>query len=302
MINCQKNYLTNKQSDVITNPEWQIKWNSMKILTKGHIKSQIKEREAFSNKSDYGHALIIAGTKGRMGAAVISARACLRTGVGLLTVCVPQDERSILQSVIPEAMLLMREMHEYDLDKFSTIGIGPGIGTDKASEELLTDIMLKFNKPLLLDADALTIISANKKLIHKIPAKTIITPHHAEFDRLFGVHQNNDDRINTAIKKAKEHNIIIILKNHITVITSPEKIFYNSTGNAGLSKGGSGDALTGMITSFLAQGYKPLNAAKISVYLHGLAADLTLKEQSMESMMITDVIENIGKAFKTIME
>lgn len=274
----------------------------MKILTKGSIKSQIKEREAFSNKSDYGHALVIAGNKGQMGAAVISAKACLRSGAGLLSVCVPQDERSALQSAIPEAMLLMREVNGYDLDKFSAIGIGPGIGTDRASEELLLNIMSKFNKPLLLDADALTIISANKKLLSKIPVKTIITPHHAEFDRLFGVHQNNDDRINTAIKKAKEHSIIIILKNHITVIISPEKTFYNSTGNAGLAKGGSGDALTGMITSFLAQGYKPLNAAKISVYLHGLAADLTLKEQSMESMIITDVIENFGKAFKTIME
>ena len=135
-------------------------------------------------------------------------------------------------------------------------------------------------------------------MVKDIPKNTIITPHHHEFDRLFGNHNNNNDRIITAIKKANEYGIIIILKNHITVIISPDKIFYNTTGNVGLAKGGSGDALTGVVTAFLAQGYKPLIAAKLGVYLHGLAADITLKEQSIESMLITDVIENIGKAFK----
>ncbi len=270
----------------------------MKILTKSHIKSQIKKREDFSDKSDYGHALIIAGNKGKMGAAVVAAKACLRSGTGLLTVCIPHEERFILQTSIPEAMLKMRENNEYNINMFSAIGIGPGIGVDIFSEEMLIHFMSNFNKPLLLDADVLTILATNKKLMNKIPKNTIITPHHHEFDRLFGNHNNNNDRIITAIKKANEYGIIIILKNHITVIISPDKIFYNTTGNSGLAKGGSGDALTGIITAFLAQGYKPLNAAKIGVYLHGLAADITLKEQSMESMLITDVIQNLGEAFK----
>lgn len=274
----------------------------MKILTRSHIKSQIKERQAFSNKSDYGHALLIAGRQGRMGAAIIAARACLRSGTGSLTVCVPQEERFILQTTVPEAMLLMRENNDYNLSEFSAVGIGSGIGTDKVSEERLTFFMTQYKKPLLLDADALTIIANNKKLINKIPVKTILTPHHIEFDNIFGVHDNNDDRCNTAIKKANEHNIIIILKNHVTLVTSPEKVFYNTNGNAGLAKEGSGDTLSGIITAFLAQGYKPLNAAKLGIYLHGLAADITLKEQTMESMIITDVIENIGKAFRNTIE
>ena len=270
----------------------------MKILTERHIKSQIKIRQASSNKNDYGHALIIAGNKGKMGAAVIAARACVRSGSGLLTVCVPEDERFILQTAIPEAMLKMREEDEYELSAFSAIGIGPGIGVDAVSEKMLIHFIANCYRPLLLDADVLTILSTNKKLLSKVPKKTIITPHHHEFDRLFGPHSNNDDRVNTAIRKANELGIIIILKSHITVIISPNKIFYNTNGNAGLAKGGSGDALTGIITSFLAQGYKPLSAAKIGVYLHGLASDITLKKQSMESMLITDVIENLGEAFK----
>ena len=273
----------------------------MKVLTKSHINQQIKERKDFSDKNDYGHAFIIAGSKGKMGAAVISAKACLRSGVGLFTVCVPHDERFILQTSIPEAMLKMRESNEYELNKYSAIGIGPGIGIDMFSEEMLIHCITNFKKPLLLDADVLTILAINKKLLNKIPKNTIITPHHHEFDRLFGNHSNNDDRIKTAIIKSKEYGIIIILKNHVTVIISTDKLFYNTTGNSGLAKGGSGDALTGIITAFLAQGYKPLNAAKLGIYLHGLAADITLKEQSMESMLITDVIENLGKAFKITM-
>jgi hydroxyethylthiazole kinase-like uncharacterized protein yjeF len=272
----------------------------MNKLTASEVKSILKQRDADSNKSDYGHALIVAGKKGTMGAAVIAAKAALRTGVGLLTVCVPADERMILQSTVPEAMLLMREDHTYKLDQFSAVGIGPGFGVDKIAEELLMDILTRFKRPLLLDADALTVISATKKLIGKIPAQTIITPHGGEFDRLFGAHQNNEGRIATAINKAREYSIIIVLKSHQTAVITQDEVFYNTTGNTGLAKGGSGDALTGVITSFLAQGYTPLNAAKLSVYLHGLAADLTLEEQSMESMVITDVIDNFGRAFESI--
>ncbi|MBC7411764.1 MAG: NAD(P)H-hydrate dehydratase [Bacteroidia bacterium] len=273
----------------------------MKKITKNYVRAHIKKRDAFSNKNDYGHALIIAGNTGKMGAAVIAAKACLRSGTGLLTVSVPHDERFTMQTTIPEAMLEIRGVNEYDLHKFSAMGVGPGIGVDAFSEETFTHLMTNFNKPLLLDADVLTLLASNKNLLSKLPKNTIITPHRNEFDRLFGKHNNNTDRINTAIKKAHEFGIIIILKNHITAIIAPDKLFYNTTGNAGLAKGGSGDALTGIITAFLAQGYTPLTAAKIGVYLHGLAADITLKQQSMETMLITDVIENLGKALKKIM-
>jgi hydroxyethylthiazole kinase-like uncharacterized protein yjeF len=274
----------------------------MSKLKKKYIRSIIKERKTISNKGDYGHALIIAGHKGYMGAAVIVAKSAIRSGLGLLTMSVPKEERSILQATVPAAMVIMREENLHHIDKFSAVGIGPGMGTDTISEALLIYVLKHFKKPLLLDADALTIISNKKKLMEEIPINTIITPHIREFDRLFGIHRNKADRIKTAIQKVKEYGIIIVLKDHCTIIVSAEKIFYNTTGNAGLAKGGSGDALTGAITSFLAQGYTPLNAANLGVYLHGLAADITLKKQSMESMMITDVIDNFGKAFKKIRE
>jgi NAD(P)H-hydrate epimerase len=273
----------------------------MKTLTKVIIRSHIKNRGMDSHKGDFGHAFIFAGSTGRMGAAVIAAKACLRTGTGLLSINVPQEERSILQTTIPEAMVVMRENMDYDLSVFSAAGLGPGIGTDKIAEVMLVNFITQFNKPILLDADALNIIAANKKLINLIPSKTIITPHPKEFDRLFGHHKNSESRIHTAVQKAKEYDIIIVLKSHMTAVISHDKSFLNTTGNAGLAKGGSGDALTGIITAFLAQGYKPLTAAKLGVYLHGLSADITLKDESMESMLITDVISNLGKAFKYIL-
>lgn len=271
----------------------------MNKLTSSDVKSHLKQREVASNKGDYGHALIIAGKKGTMGAAVIAAKAALRTGVGLLTLCVPADERGILQTAVPEAMLLMRNENQVNFNHFSAIGIGPGIGTDKMAQELMVNLLSEFKKPLVFDADALTIIS-QKKLLAYIPEGAILTPHVVEFDRLFGIHQNQENRIATVIAKAKEHRIVIVLKSHHTAIITPDELFYNSTGNPGLAKGGSGDALTGVITSFLAQGYTSLNAAKLGVYLHGLAADITLQQQSMESMVITDVIENFGNAFELI--
>lgn len=273
----------------------------MKTLTQTYIKSLLKPREASSHKGTYGHALIIAGNIGRMGAAVIASRACLRSGAGLLTVHVPASERIILQTAIPEATLVFRDKLAGNFDTFSALGIGCGLGTDLYSVDLLTHVFTHFTQSLLLDADALNIIAENKLFLRKLQTLAVITPHVKEFDRLFGVHHSIEKRIDTAIKKAKEHNLVIVLKGKKTLITYAGESFLNSTGNAGLAKGGSGDALSGIITAFLAQGYHPFVAAKIGVFIHGLAADITLKTQSMESMLITDVIENIGSAFTKIM-
>jgi hydroxyethylthiazole kinase-like uncharacterized protein yjeF len=272
----------------------------MKSLTHESIRPLIEPRKADSHKGNYGHALLIAGNLGRVGAAVIAARACLRSGVGLLTVSVPREERVILQIAIPEAMLIMHD-HIYDaLNDYSALGIGCGIGTSDNAKELLINILSQIDTPLLLDADALNIISENKDLLNQIPQKTIITPHPKEFDRLFGLHETYSDRTFTAITKAQEYGIVIVLKGHKTLITSGGEAFFNTTGNAGLAKGGSGDALTGIITAFLAQGYNAFDAAKIGVFVHGFAADLALAEQSMESLLITDVIECLGKAFQQL--
>ena len=269
----------------------------MKIDVKDSIQALIQPRKVDAHKGNFGHALLIAGNLGRVGAAVIAARACLRSGVGLLTVSVPQEERVILQIAIPEAMLIMRDGISEGLNNYSALGIGCGIGTSETAKELLIAVLSQIEVPLLLDADALNIISENKDLLNQLPQKTIITPHPKEFDRLFGFHASQNDRTFTAITKAEEYDIVVVLKGHETLVTSGGEAFFNTTGNAGLAKGGSGDALTGIITAFLAQGYPPFDAAKMGVYIHGLAADLTLAEQSIESMLITDVIEHLGKAF-----
>ena len=274
----------------------------MKKLTKNIIKKLLKPRAANSNKGDYGHALLIAGNTNTMGAAVIASKACMRSGAGKLTVSVPLNEATIVPTAIPEAMICIREKDCDNFDLFSAAGIGCGIGVSKDSFQTLNYFITQFKKPIVLDADAINIIAVNKMLLNKIAKRTIITPHPKEFDSLFGKHKNGMERMKTAISKSKELNILIVLKGHQTLITNGKQSFSNTTGNAGLAKAGSGDALTGIITAILAQGYKPFDAAKIAVYMHGLAADICVKDQSMESMLITDVIENIGKAFKQIMK
>ena len=268
------------------------------IIRLNYVKSILKVRKEDSHKGTFGHALIFAGSKGRMGAAVISSKACLRSGVGLLSVNIPEEERLILQVSLPEAMLQFREDEIVDLSLFSAIGIGPGFGIDEVSVHLFRKIIPLVNQSIVLDADALTILSSEKEMLNKLPTNSILTPHPKEFDRLFGEHNNLQERQQKAIQKAKELNCIIVLKGNATFITNGETSFLNSTGNSGLAKGGSGDALTGMITSFLAQKYEPFIAAQLGVYIQGLAADYTLKNQSEESMLISDVIENIGEAFR----
>lgn len=275
----------------------------MQTLTQNLISDILEPRRADSHKGNYGHALLVAGSAGKMGAAVIAARACLRSGVGLLTLFVNPSERFIPQISIPEAMLALRE-NDFNISNFSAVGIGPALGTDVSAKKLLNFIFKEIKKtpvPLLLDADALNLISLNTSFLKKIPENAILTPHPKEFDRLFGAHIDTDARIVTAIKKSEELNCVIVLKGHQTLITSNGISFLNTTGNAGLAKGGSGDALTGIITAFLAQGYVPFDAAKLGVFIHGFAADITLSEQSMESMLITDVIENLGKVFKILL-
>lgn len=271
----------------------------MEKLEINYIKEFFKERPSNVHKGDFGHSLLIAGSEQKMGAAIITAKACLRSGTGLLTVSIPKEERASIFTSIPEAMLHFRE-EPNDFSKFSCIAIGPGIGCDASTQKLLYSVVTKSKQPLVLDADALNILSINKDWLSELPKNTILTPHLKEFDRLFGTHKSKEERIQTAVQKSKEYNCIIVLKDSQTIITNGDSIFINTTGNAGLAKGGSGDALTGIILAFLAQGYEPINTSKLAVFLHGLSADITLQTQSIESMLITDVIENLSYAFQKI--
>ena len=266
------------------------------IVSQQQMASIIMPRKDFGHKGNYGHALLIAGNKGKMGAALLAAKACLRTGVGLTTVNIPEGDQSTVNTFLPEAMTTDRA-DEIEFHQYSAIGIGPGLGTEKEQKILLPQVLEEYAKPLVIDADALNIISENKNLLQLIPKHSILTPHPKEFERLFGVCENDFERLQNAIEITVQYSFIIILKGHYTLIAADGKGYFNNTGNSGLAKGGTGDVLTGMVTSLLAQHYEPLQAALIGVYLHGLAADLALENQSTESLLATDVIEAIGKAF-----
>jgi len=265
------------------------------------IRLLFKKRLPNTHKGNYGHVLLIAGNKDKMGAAIIAAKSTLRSGAGLVTINIPKKERTSAFVAIPEAMVIFRE-DKVNWEKYNVVAIGPGLGTDRASLQKVMALLENQNQPVVFDADALTVLAANQSLLIKLPSKSILTPHVKEFDRLFGIHTSESERRKMAITMAIKYNCIIVLKEHQTFITDGTSSFENATGNAGLSKGGSGDALTGIIAAFLAQGYEPINAAVIGVYLHGLAADITLKTQSLESMLITDVIENLGSAFYHIQQ
>ncbi len=270
----------------------------MQLLDLPIIQKIYKKRQLNSHKGSHGHALLIAGSSDKMGAAIIASKACLRSGVGLLTVTFYPENKSVLFNSIPEAMYANSCVMN-DLSSYQAIGIGPGIGVDEISLQYIYE--LYENKlPVVFDADALNLIAKYKIDWKNFNFPFVLTPHPKEFDRLFSEHNSESERRITAIQKAKELNCIIVLKGHKTFITDGIQTFENTTGNSGLAKGGSGDALTGMITSFLAQGYEPIHASILGVYLHGLAADITLQSQSEESMLITDVIENIGLAFKSL--
>jgi NAD(P)H-hydrate epimerase len=269
------------------------------LTTKEIIQNIYKPRKPFTHKGSYGHALIIAGNTGKMGAALMAAHACLRTGAGLTTVNVPEKFLNAVYGYLPEAMCSLRD-DELDFEKITSIGIGPGLGTEKDAQDLLTRVLRHFKKPMIIDADALNIISQNQEWLKQLPAETILTPHPKEFERLFGKAENDFERIKMALEQSTKYNCIIVLKGRYTLIAGKGRGWFNTTGNAGLAKGGSGDILTGIITALLAQKYEPLNAALFGVYLHGLAADVTLEKQSEESMLASDVVENLGTAFNNL--
>lgn len=270
------------------------------VLTKKFIAALLKPRKATANKTDFGHALLIAGNTGKMGAAVMAAKACVRSGAGLTTVCVPQKESAIIQIAVPEAMVISRENFPESIEKYAALGIGPGIGLTKEDEEFFYKLFNNLHKALVIDADAITLLSKNNDWKKQLKPNMILTPHDGEFDRLFGPHNTQKQRLQKALEFSAQYNGIIVLKGFETAIVSNGNLFINKTGNPGLAKGGSGDVLTGMITALLAQGYEPLHAACMGVYLHGSAADFALAVQSPESMIATDVIEKIGTAFYTL--
>ena len=274
-------------------------------LGEADIKRILKPRERFSNKGTYGHALIIAGQAQTMGAALLSSSACVYAGAGLTTACVPESGLTALNSYMPEIMAVIREgnrLPAINWNKFSTVSIGPGLGQEEGSLALLKELLDKFSKPVVLDADALNLIAANN-LLANVPKGSIITPHVKEFDRLFGEHKNWWQRLQTAAAKAKEFDIYIVLKNDYTIVASPdEKLYINSTSNAAMASGGMGDVLTGIITALLAQKYSPLEACLAGVYLHGKAGDDLAMPHKLLVVLAADVAKQVPKTIAALLK
>jgi len=247
------------------------------FVTEKDIRQLLKPRHKFSNKGVFGHALIVAGQAKTMGAALLCSSACAHAGAGLTTACVPESGLTALNSYLPEIMAVVRQgndLPEIEWDKFSTMGIGPGLGNDENSLNLICDILTNYKKPVVIDADALNILAEHKTLWAMIPEGSIITPHMKEFDRLFGESKTWWQRLQIAINKAQEHKICIVLKNDYTITATPDgKAYFNSTSNAAMASGGMGDVLTGIITALLAQKYSSEDACIIGTYIHGKAGD-----------------------------
>ena len=266
----------------------------------------IMRRSRFVSKHNVGHALLIAGSKGMMGAAVLAARAILHTGAGLVSVKSAACGETVLQTAVPEALFIAdcQNSHISDMTltrTYSAIGVGPGLGRHEETARAFYKLLEQIKRPVVLDADALNLLAEQPKLIETLPKNSILTPHHLEFDRLFGKSDTSCERLSKAKEMAIRYHIIIVLKGANTAIVSPKgDVLFNSSGNAGMATAGSGDALTGVITGLLAQGYHPIPAAILGVFLHGMAGDLAAEKDSQEYITAGDIISQIGNAYKKL--
>ena len=262
-----------------------------------------RTRTKFSHKGTYGHALMVAGSKGKMGAAQLASEATLRSGAGLVTAHVPSCGFDIMQIGVKEAMCSVDSNSDFitelpNLKPYNAIGVGPGIGTEKDAANALKRLIQDADARLVLDADALNILGENKTWLSFLPKGTILTPHPKEFERLVGRSSNSLDRLQIQKEFSVKYGVIVVLKGAHTCITLPSgQVFFNSTGNAGMATAGSGDVLTGVLTGLLAQDYSPEVAAVMGVYIHGLAGDYALEFQSEESLMAGNILDSLGNAF-----
>jgi hydroxyethylthiazole kinase-like uncharacterized protein yjeF len=270
----------------------------------GEVWSLLRTRPKFAHKGTFGHCLMIAGSYGMMGAAVLACRACLRTGAGLVTGHIPRYGYNILQSTVPEALISMDESDIIfagvpDLGTFSAVGVGPGLGGRINTGRALLELISSVRVPMVMDADALNILSEHPEWIELLPEQTVLTPHPREFERLAGPARNAHERVRKQVEFATGHKVFVVLKGAHTSIACPDgSCWFNTTGNPGMATAGSGDVLTGIILSLLGQGYQPRDAAILGVYLHGLAGDLAAEASSEEFLMAVDIIDSIGFAFQ----
>jgi ADP-dependent NAD(P)H-hydrate dehydratase / NAD(P)H-hydrate epimerase len=278
------------------------------LLEKECLKTLLKKRNRFDHKGNYGHGLLVAGSSGKVGSCILGAGAAMRTGIGLLTCHVPACASPVIHCTVPEAMVQQDNSDASvsdvgSCDQFSAVGVGPGLGTAPETQKALFRLLKECKEPMVIDADALNILSVNKEWLSDLPGGTILTPHPKEFERLAGKCENGYSRLMKQIEFSREYNCTVVLKGAFTSVTTNEgNVLFNSTGNPGMATAGSGDVLTGIILSLLAQGLKPVNAAILGVFLHGTAGDIAAGESCFESLIASDIINCIGKAFNKIRE
>lgn len=275
------------------------------IIDKIEILKRYKPIDSGTHKGIQGHALLIGGSYGKIGSICLSSKAALKTGCGLVTAFIPKCGYEIVQISIPEVMVL-NDIEEKFISNITfdirpqAIGIGPGIGQELATQNAFHNF-LKSNKfPLVIDADALNILAFNKSCISLLKPKTIVTPHPKELERLIGKWSSEKEKFDKTIAFSMQYNLVIVMKGAPTYIIDGQTVYQNSTGNAALATAGSGDVLTGIITSLLAQSYEPISAAILGVYLHGLTADIALPKTGYQSFIASSIIDTIGKAYLTL--
>jgi len=278
------------------------------LLEAEEIHALIKPRNPFSHKGNFGHALLIAGSYGMAGASVLAARACMRSGVGLLTVHAPMRNNDILQISVPEAIVELDASDSCfafptDTDDYQAVGIGPGIGRSEETEAALLEQLSGCQTPLVLDADALNILANHRHALTTLPKGSILTPHPKELERMVGKCQNSYERLMKACELARTAKVHIILKGAYSAIITPSgKCYFNSTGNPGMATAGSGDVLTGVVLALLTQGYPAEEAAKIGTYVHGLAGDFARKKQGVIGMTAGDIVNYLPMAWRLVSE
>lgn len=276
------------------------------LIEKEDIEAIHRPVSKFAHKGTFGHALIVAGSRGMAGASVLASKAALKSGTGLVSVHGPECNRIIVQVTNPE-VIFYSDVQENTIseiprsEQYKAIAIGPGIGTSAETAKALAEFLSNYSQPCVLDADALNLIGLQPELIAKIPKYSILTPHPKEFDRMFGNYNNSLERINKASEMAQKYQLVIVLKGTHTATALPNgEIYFNSTGNYGMATAGSGDVLTGIIAGFLAQGFSPTEAALRAVYAHGLAGDYALDNETEQTLTASDIIANLSNAFVSI--
>ena len=305
MADCQKYIGRLRVLDIRLSKEYIDKTEAnCRILEEQDIRRLLMPRDDFAHKGAMGNALIIAGSYGMAGAAVLATRACLRSGVGKVTVHTPRRNYLVMQTAVPEAVMQMDHEETYfsesvDSTDFDALGIGPGLGLVENTAIALIGQIRRTSCPIVADADALNILANHQAWMQQLPSGIIMTPHPKEFDRMAGSTSNNDyERLIRAQQMAEHIKGYIILKGHHSALCMPDgHIVFNATGNSGMATAGSGDVLTGILTALLARGYDKGTACQLGMYLHGLAGDLAAKEVGKESLVASDIIQFLPKAF-----